>query len=74
VLALGGVREVTVVTSAWHVRAPYMFAPWRDRGLRVRYAVDWRGDWPRMLARERREARRARRERREAFAEVPLPG
>ena len=60
VLALGGIREVTVVTSAWHVRAPYMFAPWRDHGLRVRFAVDWRGDWPRMLARELHEARAAR--------------
>ena len=60
VLALGGIREVTVVTSAWHVRAPYMFAPWRDHGLRVRFAVDWRGDWRRMLARELREARAAR--------------
>jgi glucosamine-6-phosphate deaminase len=69
-LALGGIRKVTVVTSAWHVRAPYMFAPWRDHGLRVRFAVDWRGDWPRMLARELHEARAARRERREAFAET----
>jgi glucosamine-6-phosphate deaminase len=69
VLALGGIREVTVVTSAWHVRAPYMFAPWRDHGLRVGFAVDWRGDWRRMLARELREARAAARERREAFAE-----
>jgi hypothetical protein len=68
VLALGGIREVTVVTSAWHVRAPYMFAPWRDHGLRVRFAADWRGDWPRMLARELHEARAAARERREAFA------
>jgi glucosamine-6-phosphate deaminase len=70
VLALGGVREVTVVTSAWHLRAPYMFAPWRDHGLRVRFAVDWRGDWPRMLARELHEARAAARERREAFVET----
>jgi glucosamine-6-phosphate deaminase len=69
VLALGGIREVTVVTSAWHFRAPYMFAPWRDHGLRVRFAVDWRGDWRRMLARELREARAAGRERREAFGE-----
>jgi glucosamine-6-phosphate deaminase len=67
VLALGGIREVTVVTSAWHVRAPYMFAPWHEHGLRVRFAVDWRGDWPRMLARELHEARAAPRERREAF-------
>jgi hypothetical protein len=71
VLALGGIRDVTVVTSAWHVRAPYMFAPWRRFGLRVRFAADRRGDWPRMLAREARESRAARRERREAFGEVP---
>ena len=72
VLALGGIREVTVVTSAWHVRAPYMFAPWRRHGLRVRFAVDWRGDWPRMLARELHEGRVARRERHEAFAATSL--
>jgi glucosamine-6-phosphate deaminase len=71
VLALGGVREVTVVTSAWHLRAPYMFAPWRRHGLRVRFAVDWRGDWPRMLTRELREARAARRERLAATAALP---
>jgi uncharacterized SAM-binding protein YcdF (DUF218 family) len=35
VLALGGVRRVSVVTSAWHVRAPWFFAPYRRRGLRV---------------------------------------
>jgi len=68
VLAMGGIREVTVVTSAWHVRAPYMFAPWRRHGLRLRFAADWRGDWWRMLERELREARVAPRERREAFA------
>jgi glucosamine-6-phosphate deaminase len=73
VLALGGVREVTVVTSAWHIRAPYMFAPWRRHGLRVHFAVDRRGDWPRMLARELHEARAARRERHEAFAAMALP-
>jgi glucosamine-6-phosphate deaminase len=73
VLALDGIREVTVVTSAWHLRAPYMFARWRRHGLRVRFAVDWRGDWPRMLARELREARAARRERLTATAAVALP-
>ena len=73
VLALGGIREVTVVTSAWHLRAPYMFAPWRDYGLRLRFAVDRRGDWPRMLARELREGRAAPRERRDAFAAMALP-
>ena len=73
VLALGGIREVTVVTSAWHVRAPYMFAPWRRHGLRLHYAFDWRGHWPRMLARELHEGQAARRERREAFAATALP-
>jgi hypothetical protein len=73
VLALGGVHEVTVVTSAWHIRAPYMFAPWRQHGLRLRYAVDRRGDWPRMLARELHEAPAARRERRDAFAAMAPP-
>jgi glucosamine-6-phosphate deaminase len=73
VLALGGIREATIVTSAWHVRAPYMFAPWRRHGLRVRFAVDWRGDWPRMLAREAHESPAARRERREALEAMALP-
>jgi glucosamine-6-phosphate deaminase len=72
VLALGGIRAVTVVTSAWHLRAPYMFAPWGRHGLRVRFAVDRRGDWPRMLARELHEGRVARRERHEAFAATSL--
>ena len=34
VLALGGRARVTVVTSLWHVRAPYFFAPYRAFGLR----------------------------------------
>jgi hypothetical protein len=72
VLALGGIREVTVVTSAWHIRAPFMFARWRRHGLHVRFAVDWRGNWLRMLARELHEARAARSERRSAFAAVAL--
>ncbi|MEO8688195.1 MAG: 6-phosphogluconolactonase [Solirubrobacteraceae bacterium] len=73
VLALGGIRDVTVVTSAWHVRAPYMFATWRHYGLHVRFAVDWRGDWPRMLARELHELPAARRERTGALAATSLP-
>jgi len=73
VCALGGIREVTVVTSAWHFRAPYMFATWRRHGLRVRFAVDWRGDWPRMLARELHETPAAPRERRRALGVMALP-
>ena len=36
VLALGVVARVSVVTSIWHVRAPYFFAPYRGFGLDVR--------------------------------------
>jgi hypothetical protein len=62
------VRRVTVVTSAWHLRAPYHFLPWRERGLDVRFAFDWRGDWPRMLAHELRGMRTMRTERSHAQA------
>ena len=68
VLALGEVRSATVVTSAWHLRAPYHFLPWRDYGIDVGFAFDWRGDWPRMLAHELRGMRTMRSERARAQA------
>jgi hypothetical protein len=74
VLALGGVRRVTVVTSAWHLRSPLHFGAWRRYGLRVSFAFDWHGDWPRMLANELRGLPRAPGERRRALAAMTLPG
>jgi DUF218 domain-containing protein len=68
VLALGEVRSATIVTSAWHLRAPYHFLPWRDHGIDVDFAFDWRGDWPRMLAHELRGMRTMRSERARAQA------
>jgi hypothetical protein len=73
VLALGDVRRVTVVTSAWHMRAPYHFRAWRDHGLEVGFAFDWRGDWRRMIAHELRGMRTMRAERRRALADMALP-
>jgi hypothetical protein len=73
VLALGDARQVTVVTSAWHLRAPYHFRAWREYGLEVRYAFDWRGDWGRMLAHELHGMRTMRSERRRALADLALP-
>jgi hypothetical protein len=35
VLALGVVERVSVVTSLWHLRAPYFFAPYRAFGLEL---------------------------------------
>jgi glucosamine-6-phosphate deaminase len=73
-LASGVIRRVTVVTSAWHVRAPYFFAGYRRYGL----AVDsdparHHGPWLRMLAHEAHELPAMFRERREAMAQVRVP-
>jgi glucosamine-6-phosphate deaminase len=73
VLALGDARRVTVVTSAWHVRAPYHFHAWRAHGLEVDYAFDWHGDWGRMLLHEVHGLRTLRAERRRALAAMALP-
>jgi glucosamine-6-phosphate deaminase len=73
VLALGDARSVTVVTSAWHLRAPYHFRTWRAHGLELDFAFDWRGDWRRMLAHELRGMRMLRAERRRALADMALP-
>ena len=53
IMAMGGIRRVTVVTSAWHLRAPYFFAPYHRFGLELSFRTEWRGGgWPRMLANE----------------------
>ena len=53
VLALDEIRRVTVVTSAWHLRARRAFAPYRRHGLKVDFRYDWsEGPWLRMLAHE----------------------
>jgi DUF218 domain len=71
VLALGGVRRVSVVTSAWHVRTPWFFAPYRSRGLRVAWVREWHGgDLLPMLADELRKAPLAPADRRRAWASV----
>jgi uncharacterized SAM-binding protein YcdF (DUF218 family) len=68
ILALGGVRRVVVVSSTWHVRVPYFFAPYRDFGLEVDYrSTPLHGSWPRMLREELRGLPHARRQRRAAM-------
>jgi hypothetical protein len=65
---------VTVISSAWHLRVPWYFAPYRRYGLRVDYRVSLRpGDWPRMLASELRQAHHARTRRSAALAAMRLP-
>jgi glucosamine-6-phosphate deaminase len=75
VLALGEARHIVVVSSAWHLRVPYFFAPYRRYGLRVSFRVSaLHGSWPRMLAEEMRSARRAPAQRREAMAQASPRG
>jgi glucosamine-6-phosphate deaminase len=73
-LALGDVRQVLVVTSAWHLRTPWFFAPYHLYGLDVSYRVSFgHGNWPRMLAEELRGAKHARAQRAAAMAEMRPP-
>lgn len=73
-LALGEARRVTVVSSAWHLRVPWFFAPFRRYGLRVAYRASFaRQGWFPLLRRELREAHRAGAERRDAMAATHVP-
>jgi glucosamine-6-phosphate deaminase len=73
--ALGGIDRVTVVTSFWHLRAAYFFAPYADHGIDVRVRHEWRGlGWPRLLASELVKLPRAPRERRRAWAQARSSG
>lgn len=75
VLALGVTARVSVVTSLWHLRAPYFFAPYRAFGLDVdlRPARPLRG-WPHLLAEELGGLAGMSRQRRVAMDAVRLPG
>jgi glucosamine-6-phosphate deaminase len=75
-LAMGEASRVTVVTSSWHVRAPFFFAPYRHYGLRTSFRVSFaHGNWPRMLQEELGGIPPARARRRAAMAAMrPPPG
>lgn len=67
--AVGDIRSVTVVTSGWHLRAPYFFAPYRRHGLRVSFRPALRHALaPRYVAQELRALRAAPGQRRAAWA------
>jgi glucosamine-6-phosphate deaminase len=73
-LALGETAKVTVVSSPWHLRVPWFFAPYRDYGFDVTYRPSGpHGHWPRMLAEELRGVRRSRARRRAAMAAMHPP-
>jgi glucosamine-6-phosphate deaminase len=71
--AIGGIRRVAVVTSSWHIRAPFFFAPYRTFGLRLSFRFTSRGSWTRMLWHEVRNLPAMRGKRRRAMVEMRLP-
>jgi glucosamine-6-phosphate deaminase len=71
--AAGEVRHVTVVTSAWHLRARYFFAPYGSLGLKLSFRTTPHGHWLRMLGQELQGVVRMRGQRRRALAEMRLP-
>ncbi|MBN1528019.1 MAG: 6-phosphogluconolactonase [Thermoleophilaceae bacterium] len=73
VRAIGDIRRVTVVTSTWHLRAPFFFRPFPRFGLETSFRFSPRGRWPRMLWHELTQAPAMHRERREAMAAMRLP-
>ena len=73
-LALGEARHVTVVSSPWHVRVPWYFAPYARYGFDLAYRPSApHGRWGPMLAAELRDLRRARPRRRAAMARMHPP-
>jgi glucosamine-6-phosphate deaminase len=74
VLSLGVAARVSVVTSAWHLRAPYFFAPYRAFGLELRLcpARPLRGS-AHLLAEELGGLAGMARQRRAAIDAVRLP-
>jgi len=72
--AVGEISQVTVVTSAWHVRALYFFAVYRAFGIRVSFRPAFgHGGWGRLLAQELRGVPSAPGQRRQALAAMRLP-
>src|SRR4051794_16429887 len=73
IMAMGGIRHVTVVTSPWHIRAPYFFAPYRRFGLRVHLApARPLRHWRHLLAHELRALPAAPAQRRAAMGHLQL--
>ena len=73
-LALGEASQVTVVSSPWHLRVPWFFAPYGKFGFDVSYRPSApHGQWRRMLREELRGARYAPSRRRAAMAAMHPP-
>jgi glucosamine-6-phosphate deaminase len=73
VKAFGDARRVVVVTSVWHIRAPYFFWPYRKFGLGLSFRPETTGPWLRPLLSELAALHSAPRQRRRALASLRLP-
>jgi glucosamine-6-phosphate deaminase len=75
ILAHGDVRRVTVVSSVWHLRVPYFFAPYRRYGLDVRFRpARPLGGWAHLVAEELGGMAGMRVQRAAAMREMRVPG
>jgi uncharacterized SAM-binding protein YcdF (DUF218 family) len=74
-LASGAIRRVTVVTSAWHVRAAWFFRPYRHHGLQLDFSpvVTPLSRWGPLLGSELRGLPAAPRQRSAAYRAMRLP-
>jgi len=73
-LALGEARQVSVVSSAWHLRVPFFFQPYRRFGMSLTFRGPLaRGSWRRMVGHEFRSMPRAWGDRRRAMAAMIPP-
>jgi glucosamine-6-phosphate deaminase len=73
-LALGEAAKVTVVSSPWHLRVPWFFAPYRTFGFDVSYRPSApHGYWRRMLAEELRGVQDVRGRRSAAMSAMHPP-
>ena len=73
VRAIGEIRRVVVVTSVWHIRAPYFFAPYRAFGLGLSFRRAWHATNASVITEELAGLPSMRRQRRRALAEMRLP-
>ena len=73
VRAIGEIRHVLVVSSAWHVRAPFFFHPYRRYGVEPAFRPTFSRPGWHSIGNEIAQLPRMRDERRRAFAAMRLP-
>jgi len=71
--ATGAIKHVIIVTSPWHIRAPYFFAPYSDYGIAPAFRPTPSLAGSQGIRHEFAQIPGMRARRRQAFADVRLP-